>query len=124
MAGRHLGFRLLGSIELIQGAAVLLASAAMVAATIAGAHASVHILTERLKPSTAARLAHVSSLIGALFFLLTVAGSAWVAADLWYGYERTELLGLPLRWFRAVWIIAALLVAASFVRSSWRGAGR
>lgn len=103
---------------------MLLASAAMVAATLAGAHASVHILTERLKASTAARLARVSSLISALFFVLTVVGSAWVAADLWHSFERTELLGLPLRWFRALWILAALIVAALFVRAALRRAVR
>src|SRR5689334_21962707 len=55
VAGRHSGFHLLGSIELVQAAVVLLASSAMLLVTIAGGHASVHIVTERLRKPTAAR---------------------------------------------------------------------
>jgi TRAP-type C4-dicarboxylate transport system permease small subunit len=114
--GRHTGFAFHGSIEIIQVSVVLIASSAMVAATIVGSHASVHILTERLKAPTAARLARISSALSALFFLILAAGSIWVASDLWQGHEQTELLGIPLRWFRAAWIAAALLIVALFVQ--------
>lgn len=120
VAGRHLGFRILGSIEIVQTAVVLIASSAMVAATIVGAHASVHIVTERLSTAAAARLARVAALLGALTFLIFVAGSTWVASDLWTGFEQTELLGISLRWFRALWIAAALLVALLFLRKAVR----
>jgi hypothetical protein len=46
--GRHLGWPLLGAIELVQACIVLAASAAIIVATLRGAHARVHILTERL----------------------------------------------------------------------------
>ena len=120
VAGRHTGLHLIGSIELVQASVVLVASSAMVAATIVGAHASVHILTERLAGTTARRLARIASVLSALLFLLFAAGSIWVAGDLWDGFEQTELLGIPLRWFRLLWIAAALLVAFLFLHAALR----
>jgi TRAP-type transport system small permease protein len=118
--GRHTGFALIGSIEIVQMSVVLIASAAMVAATMLGAHASVHILTDRLSKAPAMRLAQVSDVLSALMFAILVAGSLWVAAELWTGFEQTELLGIPLRWFRAVWIAAAVLIFLLFLRSAMR----
>jgi TRAP-type C4-dicarboxylate transport system permease small subunit len=120
VAGRHTGIHLLGSIEVVQSAVVLIASSAMVAATIVGSHASVHILTERLPAGTARRLARIAALLSALLFALLAAGSAWVASELWSGFEQTELLGIPLRWLRALWIAAALLIAFLFLRAAAR----
>lgn len=117
--GRHTGVALLGSIELVQVAVVLVASAAMIGATVERAHASVHIFTERMAPPTAARLARGAALLGASLFVLIALGSAIVAADLWNGHERTELLGIPLRPFRLVWIAAALTVAALFTAQAF-----
>ncbi|WCT72418.1 TRAP transporter small permease subunit [Sphingomonas naphthae] len=114
--GRHTGFTLLGSIEVVQLAVVLIASAAMVSATLQRAHASVHIFTERMKPATADAFARFASVLCAALFLLAVVGSLIVLADLWAGHERTELLGLPLRWFRLLWIATALTVAGLFIR--------
>lgn len=117
--GRHAGFGLLGSIEIVQAAVVLAASAAVIGTTLAGAHASVHILTERLKPDAAARLARVSALLSALFFLLLTIGSLWILTELWPGHERTELLGLPLRWLRALWVCATAAVTAILLRRAF-----
>ncbi len=119
--GRHTGFSLLGSIEIVQCSVILAASAAMIGATVQGAHASVHIFTERMQPAAAARLARVAALLGALLFASTAVGSAWVASDLWGAYERSELLGIPLRGFRLVWIGAALVVTGTFLRAAFRG---
>lgn len=116
--GRHTGFGFLGSIELVQVAVVLIASSAMIGATIVGSHAAVHILTERLSPRAAAIAKRVAALLSALTFTLFAIGSAWVASDLWNGFERTELLALPLRWFRLLWIAAALIVATLFLRQA------
>jgi TRAP-type C4-dicarboxylate transport system permease small subunit len=120
VAGRHLGFRLLGSIELVQAAVVLLGASAMLIATIVGSHAAVHMVTERLSPRAADRLGHATSLVSALVFLALALGSAWVASDLWNGFEQTELLHLPLRWLRALWIVFALLIAARFLRNAFK----
>jgi TRAP-type C4-dicarboxylate transport system permease small subunit len=118
--GRHTGFQLLGSIEIVQAAVVLIASSAMVAATIVGSHASVHIVTERLSPQTARRLARGAAVLSALLFALFALGSLWVATDLWTGFEQTELLGIPLKWLRALWIAAGILITFLFLRSALR----
>ena len=117
--GRHAGFALLGSIEIVQVTVVLIAASAMVAATLERAHAAVHIVTGKLPPAAAAASRRVAALLGALLFVLIASGSAWVLLDLWMGVERTELLGLPLRWFRLLWVAAALLVAGLFLRQAF-----
>lgn len=122
VVGRHTAFTFIGSIEVVQAAVVLIASSSMIAATIVGAHASVHILTERLARPAALRLARFSDLLSALLFAVLVGGSAWVAAEMWPGHEQTELLGIPLRWLRALWIASALLIAFLFLRSALRRA--
>jgi TRAP-type C4-dicarboxylate transport system permease small subunit len=123
VAGRHLGFTILGSIEIVQAAIVLIASAAMVGTTVAGRHAAVHIVTGRLAPSTSRRLARIAAAVSAALFIAILVGSVWVAADLWHGFEQTELLRIPLRWLRALWIAAALLIAALFARAAIKRSG-
>lgn len=122
--GRHTGLHLLGSIELVQAMVVLLGTSAMLIATLVGGHASVHIVTERLSSARAAMLARIAALLSAAVFLLIAAGSAFVAADLWQGHELTELLHLPLRWLRLLWIVFALLIAGTFLRQAVRGTAR
>lgn len=122
--GRHVGFTLLGAIEVVQASVVLAASAAMVGATLSGAHARVHILIERLGPVWHRGFDCASDLVCGLFFLFLAAGSAWVAVDLWPGYEVTEILGLPLRWLRLAWIGSCLLIALLFLVRTFAQEGR
>lgn len=120
VAGRHTGVHLIGSIELVQSAVVLLAAAAMLMVTIGGGHATVHIVTERLSRRSAVGLRRLTDLVSAAVFLLLAIGSALVLAELWNGYEQTELLHIPLRWLRLLWVVFALLVAAQFIRDAFR----
>jgi TRAP-type transport system small permease protein len=120
--GRHVGFRLLGSIEIVQFAVVVVASAALVTATLLQAHAAVHLLTSRLAPRTAAKLARGASLLSAITLIAMAVGSLWIIADLWNGFERTELLKLPLYPFRIIWLGAILTAAALFVGQAVRRA--
>lgn len=120
VAGRHTGLHLLGSIELVQACVVLLGGSAMLIATQVGEHASVHILTERLAKPTAAKLARIASLFAAFAFLLIAIGSAWVGSELWNGFERTELLHLPIRWLRVIWFVFASLIALTFLHRAFR----
>lgn len=124
VAGRHTGLHLIGSIELVQTSVVLLAAAAMFMVTIGRGHATVHIVTERLAKPAAKRLGRVADLISALAFLTLAAGSAWVLAEMWNGFEQTELLHIPLRWLRLLWTVFAVLVAAYFVRDALTGRRR
>lgn len=118
--GRHTGVPLLGSIEIVQCAILLIASAAMIGATLQRAHASVHIFTERMRPATVRALDRATSLMGAALFAIIVLGSIWVFIDLWTGHERTELLHIPSWPLRAIWIAAACTVCGLFVRQAFR----
>lgn len=115
--GRHAGFSFLGAIELFQIFAVVATSVAIVLATLSQRHAAVHILTEYVSPPTKLWLDRAGLAAGALSFALLCAGSIWVATDLWDTHEMTELLGIPLRWFRLVWIFSAGAVTLLFLRS-------
>lgn len=122
--GRHVGFTLLGSIEVVQTCIVLIASSAMIFATLKGTHAAVHILTERLAPVTAGRLAQAASFLSLSMFLLLSAGCIWLAVDLWGGYERTELLHIPILPLRLLQIAALLFIATLFLRAFLRRSAR
>ncbi len=121
VAGRHTGFHLLGSIELVQAAVVLLASSAILIATLIGGHAGVHIVTERMSKPVAHQFARIASAISGALFILLAIGSIQVAAEQWSGHEMTELLQLPIRWLRCVWIVFVSLSALAFLRFAVRG---
>lgn len=120
VAGRHLGFAFLGSIELFQMTALVATASALVVTTLAGRHAAVHILVDRLAPAPRRLVVASGHLASAAAFLLLFAGSLWVAWDLWPTHEMTELLGLPVRWFRLVWILASGMIAVLFLTKLWR----
>ena len=114
VVGRHLGFPFLGSIELVQLCVVVAASAALVGGTLSGAHAAVHVLTERMPVAHQLFWARFGALLGTLFFAALAVGGAWLASDTWPGDERSELLQLPFFPFRVVWCAATALTAALF----------
>lgn len=114
VAGRHLGMPFLGSIETVQAAMVVAASAGMVGATLSHAHATVHILTERLSARGRRWFQRFADALSAICFAALAAGSLWLVVDLWNGAERTELLGLPVKALRLVWCASALLIAGLF----------
>lgn len=93
--GRHVGLPLHGVIELIQPAILLAGSVALVWTTLCTAHAKVHLLVDRMSPQWAARLARLADLASALFFAALLAGSIWIARDMWPSHERSELVGVP-----------------------------
>jgi TRAP-type transport system small permease protein len=92
----------------------------MLVVTIGRGHASVRMVTARLRTTVRLRLGRVVALVNAAVFLALAAGSAWIVAELWHGYEQTELLHLPLRWLRVLWVVFALFIAFEFVRAAWR----
>ena len=114
VAGRHLQVPFLGSIETVQAAMIVAASAGMVGATLSHAHATVHVVTERLTVRARTRLQRFADSFSAIFFAALAAGSIWLVIDLWNGAERTELLGLPLKALRLLWCASALLIAGLF----------
>lgn len=121
--GRHTGFALLGAIEIVQAAIVFIAASSMVVVTLARGHAAVHILTDRLGPGRRQLLSRVANLLGALAVLLLIIGSLILLGDTWAGHERSELLHIPLRWFRVLMIAALAFMAILFLRDAIRSRG-
>ena len=109
--GRNIGLPVVGSIELVQAAVLVSGIFGLIFATAGDDHARVRILTDRHARGRA--LADVFGPVSmALFFAALLAGSVWLAADLWNGHERSELLGVPWRVLR---LIANVAMAACIV---------
>ena len=109
--GRQVGLPVEGSIEAIQVAVLAAGSLALLAATAARSHAQVHLVVDRLGEDARDIARRLCALALALFLLALLAGSGWIAADLWHAHEESELLGVPWRWLR-LFANAALLTAA------------
>lgn len=119
--GRHVGLPLLGSIELVQAAVLVSGSAALLVATLAGVHARVHLLVDRLPARWQTLLLRLGQLLSALLFLAFMASSLWIASDLWQGHEQSELLRIPYRPLRIIAVLTTFAVAAGFLRQFMRG---
>jgi TRAP-type C4-dicarboxylate transport system permease small subunit len=118
--GRRIGVPVTGALELAQAAIVPAACAAMLIATLHGAHAAVHMLTDRM-PGSARRWAlGVGSMLAALCFAALCIGSAWLAAEYWNSFEQTEVLHIPFRPLRALVTLAAAALAVVFFRRALR----
>ena len=121
MLGRHLQFPLLGSIEIVQAAVLIAGSGALLLATFHESHARVHLLLRRLPEGLRALLGAGHQVAAMLLMLALLAGSAWIASDLWHGHEESELLRIPWMPLRliVVLLLASLLVV--LVRQLLRG---
>jgi len=120
VAGRHLGHPLPGAIEVVQACIVVAVSSALIGATLAGAHAAVHVFTERMPETPRAMLARLANLLGALLFAALSVGGGWLLSDTWATDERSDLLGLPIAPLRIVWLGATAFVAVIFaIRIVW-----
>ena len=109
--GRNIGLPVVGSIELVQAAVLVSGVFGLIFATAGDDHARVRILTDRHARGRA--LADVFGPVSmALFFAALLTGSVWLAADLWNGHERSELLGVSWRVLR---LIANLGLAACII---------
>lgn len=114
MFGRALQFPLIGSIEIVQAVVLIAASGALIITTLERAHARVSLVLNRLPSRWRNRLEILHSVAAALFFAALLAGSLWIAWDLWSGHEESEILLIPYRPLRiaVVLALAALLVLA------------
>lgn len=116
---RHLGIALPGDIEIMRAAILVTASTAVLSATLAQRHATVHLLTDRLPVSVGGCLERTGEWLCALFFLAAAVGLAWITWDLRRAHEQSDILHIPyapLRWIS----LAALLGAAGTVLSGSR----
>lgn len=113
--GRHTGLPFTGSIELVQAFIVFGAASAIAYASLGATHAAVDLVFHRL-PISAQHLAHrLAALLGFLFLAALVIGSAWIAWEYRDAGERTELLGIELKWLRLFWLVCAIIAAAAML---------
>ena len=113
--GRHIGLPFLGSIELVQAAVLIAGSASLVVATLAGSHAMVRLVVDRLPVKVRDVLSWVNGLASALLFLGLLAGSIWILGDMWSGHEESELLRVPYVPLRLICCGSLVAVALIFL---------
>lgn len=113
--GRHIGMPVMGALEIVQAAIVPAACAGMLIATLRGAHAAVHMLTERLPPATRRIIEFGSAWLAALFFGALCIGAAWLAAEYWSSFEQSEVLHIPFRPLRLLVALTGAALAVAFV---------
>lgn len=118
--GRHAGIPLLGALEIIQACILLMASTAMLSATLNKGHATVTLLTSRVGQRARNYLHALANLLSALFFVGLACGVLWLAAESWNDYEQSELLHIPFRPLRIVSLVASVAIALVFLRDMWR----
>lgn len=105
---RYLGFPITGSIEMMQAVVLVSGVIALVMSTWEDSHARVHLLLDRMGPRGKVLAHWLSDLTTLLFLAALLAGSVWLAIDLWPGFERSELVGVP-------WSVLRLIVNAGLV---------
>jgi TRAP-type C4-dicarboxylate transport system permease small subunit len=125
MIGRQIRLPLLGSIELVQAAVLIAAAGAVMLATADAAHARINLLFNRLPPHWRLRFERLHALAAALLSAALLAGTVWIAAELWAGHEESELLRIPYRPLRMVTAVCFGVVLVLFLRGlRQRGARR
>ncbi len=118
MLGRQIHVPLLGAIELVQAAVLVAAAGALLMAALEDTHARVHLLIDRLPPVVRLLLERVQAMAGAVLYAALLAGSAWIAAELWSGHEESELLRIPYRPLRVIAVVALALLLLHALRRS------
>ncbi len=118
--GRYIGHPLRGSIELIEPMVLVSGSVGLVLATQAAGHAKVRIVVEHLSEGMRAALERVWEFTSLLFFLCLLAGSVWIAADLWNGHEVSEQIGVPWRVLRLFANLCLVILCAISLRRLFR----
>jgi TRAP-type C4-dicarboxylate transport system permease small subunit len=118
--GRHVRWPLLGALELAQVAIVPAACASMIIAALANAHATVHLVTDRLPARLRRVTARVSALLAGLFFGGLAVATGWLAFDFWNSFEETDVLHIPFRPLRVLVAACAAALALIFLRRALR----
>jgi len=118
VAGRHLGLPLIGAIEVVQAAIVLLATSAMVITTQKRGHASIHIVIDRVDSRKKLLLGRVAAAVSAFYCALLFAGCCWVFWETWPGHERSELLAINYRWLRLAAVVCSGTMTVYFCQQA------
>jgi TRAP-type C4-dicarboxylate transport system permease small subunit len=117
---RNLATSLHGSIELIQVAILIAGALGLVVAVANRTYARVHLMTDRLSDSAKPWMERIAAGAVGAFFAFVLAGSVWIAIDLWQGQELSEVLGLPWRWLRLFANLCFLAAILVLLRHCWK----
>ena len=118
MIGRQIHVPLIGSIEIVQAAVLFAGAGGLIVAALDQAHARVHLVLDRLPPVWRNRIERLHAIAAAVVYAALLAGSLWIAADLWRGHEESELLRIPYRPLRvAVVLMLIALVVQALMRT-------
>lgn len=120
---RHLGLALPGDIEVMRAAILVTASVALLSATLAQRHATVHLLTARLPVAIGASVDRAGKWLSAVFFLAAACGLAWIMLDLRGAHEQSDILHIPyapLRWISLAALLGAAIASAFLLRRAQR----
>jgi TRAP-type transport system small permease protein len=109
VVGRHTRIPLVGALEMAQAAIVPAACASMILASLAGSHAVVHLVTERLPVRLRAWMSRVSAFLAGLFFASLCTGAVWLTCEFWDSFEESDVLHIP---FRPLRVLVALSAGA------------
>lgn len=118
--GRRIGMPITGALEIAQVAIVPAACAAMLIATLQGAHAAVHMLTDRMPESAQRWVFGFGSVLAGLCFAALAGGSTWLALEYWNSFEESEVLDIPFRPLRALVALAAAALSLVFFHRTMR----
>lgn len=124
VAGRYAGIPFLGAIEIVEVVVAVAAMGGLIIASLNNNHATVRILTEKLKGAPLALVTRLSFLLTALVFAALGAGSGWLAIDMIGAYEETELLRIPILPLRALVVGACALLAVMYALRVIKGGKR
>ena len=117
---RNLATSLHGSIELIQVAILIAGALGLVVAVSNCTYARVHLMTDRLSGPARVWMDRLAFATVAIFFLCLLAGSLWIAADLWNGHELSEVVGVPWWLLRLFANLCFCIAIGVLVRHCWR----
>ena len=118
--GRHTRTPLLGSIEIVQVMVGISGALALVVATIHGRHAMVRILVKAINPRSAQVVQRINAFVSGGFFLALCVGSLAITAELWKGFEESELWQIPYAPLRVLVTLAMGAVALTFFYQAFR----
>lgn len=119
--GRAIGAPLTGSIELMQAIVLVSGTFGLIVATLDDSHARVRLVVDRLSAGKRLWADRFSDVLALLFVLALLAGSVWLAVELWGSHEQSEVIGVPWALLR---LIANGVLLAVAVILLWRIAQR
>lgn len=121
VVGRYLGLPFLGAIEIVEVVVAVAAMGALIVASLNNTHATVRILTGKLKGAPLDILTRVTSVLTVMVFATLSAGSAWLAFDMIGAHEETELLRIPIVPLRALVVVTCAFLAALYAMRAIKG---